>query len=159
MNDLTVVLIAVLLMLPGLVGVLVPVIPGLPYMFLVALGYASLGGFGRLTGIELAWLAVVVGLSLIVDYGSGLLGARWGGASPRALTAGVVGLLIGTFLLPPFGGLLGLFFAVLLVEVRSKETKQAWRAATGSLAGTLAGIVVNLILGLVFIGLFLYLVS
>lgn len=146
---------AVLLMIPGFVGLFIPVFPGIPWMFLVALTYGALTSFGRLTGSDLGILAIIALASVAIDYLSGVLGAKYSGASAKALGAGFVGMIVGLLVLPPFGGLLGLFIGVLLVELQTKTRQQAVRAATGSLFGSLAGIVLNLLLATLFITLFL----
>lgn len=149
--------IATLLLLPGLLGVFLPLLPGLPYMLVIAILYGVVSQFTTLAGSELAILAAIVTASLIVDYLSGVLGAKWGGASSQTMIFGVIGLLIGTFLLPPFGGMIGLFAGVLLGELRRRRSNQeALRAATGSLIGTLAGMAINIVLALLFVGLFIF---
>lgn len=144
-----------MLLLPGLAGILLP-LPGLPYMWMVAFIYAWMGHFNRLTWVELSWLAAVVVFSLITDALSGILGAKYGGAKKQSIFAGVCGLIIGLFLLPPFGGLLGMFLGVLIWEMYSKSSrKQALRAASTSLIGGVTGMIISLLLSLFFITLFL----
>lgn len=151
------IIIAVLLMLPGFVGVFLPALPGIPYMFLVALAFVAVDQFQHLSGWELVGLLGLTIVSVMVDYFSGTLGAKFGGASTRATTAGMIGMLAGLFLFPPLGGLIGMFIAVLYVELQGGTLHKALRAAGGSLAGSLAGILVNLLLALSFIILFIFL--
>ncbi len=146
---------AALLMIPGFVGLFIPIFPGIPFMLLVAVTFGAITSFASLTGSEIGILAIIALASLAVDYLSGVLGAKYSGASAKALGAGFLGMLVGLFLLPPFGGLLGLFAGVLIAELRIKSRHEALRAATGSLLGSLAGIVVNLLLAIVFLTLFL----
>jgi uncharacterized protein YqgC (DUF456 family) len=155
MSELIWLAVAVLLMIPGFVGLFIPIFPGIPLMFLVAITFGAITGFQSLVGSEIGILAVLTLASVAVDYLSGVLGARFSGASAKALGAGFVGMLVGLFLLPPFGGLIGLFLGVLIVELRTKTQQQAIRAATGSLLGSLAGIVTNFLVALLFLILFL----
>jgi len=155
MNDLVWLLIAAGLMLPGLIGVLIPVLPGIPLMFLVALLFGFINRFTALTPGELGILFIIALASIVVDYLAGVLGAKYSGASAKALGAGVLGMIIGLIVLPPLGSFIGLFIGVLLVELRHRTEREALKAATGSLIGTLAGMAINLILALLFIGLFL----
>lgn len=156
MTDILYILLAAIVMLPGLAGVVLPALPGIPYMWLVALGYGLLTRWVVFTTNELGILFAIALASVVVDYLSGVLGAKYSGASARAIGAGVIGLLIGTLLIPPFGGLLGLFIGVLYVEFKERSWQQAMRAATGSLAGVMAGIAINLLLSALFIGLFVF---
>lgn len=146
---------AVALMLPGIVGIFVPVVPGIPLMFLVALLFGLINRFEALTGGEITILLVVALASVAIDYLAGVLGAKYSGASSRALLAGFAGMVVGIVTLGPIGAIIGLFAGVLLVEIRIKPERQAIRAATGSLIGVAAGMLVNFILALIFIGLFI----
>lgn len=146
---------AALLMIPGLVGLFIPILPGIPFMLLVAITYGAITSFTSLSGSEIGILAIIALASVAVDYLGGVLGAKFSGASAKALGAGFLGMIVGLFLLPPFGGLLGLFGGVLIAELRIKNRHEALRAATGSLIGSLAGITINLLLAFVFIILFL----
>lgn len=156
MDNTILTIIATFLLIPGLVGVVVPLLPSLPYMFVVALIYGAIGRFAHLTGQEILILGGLAAASLTVDYLSGLLGAKYGGASSKSLAGGLVGLLIGLFLLPPIGSIIGLFLGIYLSEMYLRRSRQqAIRAATAGLLGSLAGIVINLVLALIFIGLFI----
>ncbi|MFA5270124.1 MAG: DUF456 domain-containing protein [Patescibacteria group bacterium] len=155
MSDITLIIVAGVLMLPGLLGVFLPILPGIPFMFVIALICAIITKFTVLSGIEIGYLAGLMILSLLVDFLSGMLGAKMGGASGKSLLIGMVGLLLGTLLLPPFGGILGMFIGVVAGEIYFfGKTKAAIKAATGSVLGALTGAVINLIVGLVFVGLF-----
>lgn len=144
-----------ILLLPGILFAFIPVIPALPYMFLVVLGYGLFDKFEHLTPTNLLILGGLALFSLLVGYLAGLLGARAGGASKKSLLYGLVGAVIGTFWFPPLGTIIGLFVGVLIGELTQlKGHLQAFRAATFSLAGTLIGIAINLLLALSFIVLF-----
>lgn len=145
-----------LFMLLGLVGIILPIFPGVPLMWILALVYGFVNGFSDLSLSEFSVLSVLMGSSLLVDYFSGFLGAKLGGASLRSLGIGMIGLLIGMVLLPPLGGIVGLFLGILISEVRNyQDPHKALRAATGGVIGSLAGILVNLGIGIGFIVLFL----
>ncbi len=155
MSSLLLMSVFTLLLLPGVVGVIVPILPGLAYMLVMAVLFGFIDKFAHLHGWELAVLGGIALLSLIIDYASGMLGARWGGASKQAMLFGFLGLLVGLALFPPFGSMIGLFLGVLIAEIRNhKDERQAVRAATGSLLGSISGMVINVILAVIFIGLF-----
>ncbi|MFA5009721.1 MAG: DUF456 domain-containing protein [Patescibacteria group bacterium] len=143
-------------MLVGLVGTIVPIIPGVPFMFLVALIYALITKFAILTGAELGYLAILVVSSIFIDYFAGLLGAKFSGASGKSLLVGTFGFLLGLILFPPFGGFIGMFVGIVTGEIYFfNKPKTAIRAASGGVLGTLAGMVLNFLLGLTFVSLFL----
>ena len=81
MADITVLFIFVVLMLPGLLGIVLPILPGVPYMMVVALTYGLVTHFHTLSGTPLYILGGIALVSLVIDYYSGIAGARIGGAS------------------------------------------------------------------------------
>ncbi|MCC2632013.1 MAG: hypothetical protein K0S20_712 [Patescibacteria group bacterium] len=156
MNHQALVLLFAVCMLPGLFGVLVPVLPGIPLMLLVAIVFGFVDGFEHLSGTEISILAVLAAVSVAVDYFSGSLGARYGGASARSAGIGILGFLIGSLLLPPFGGAIGMVLAIVGSELTlHKDGKRALRAAGGSLLGTVLGIMTNLLLAAAFLFMFI----
>lgn len=148
---------AVILMLPGLIGVFLPIVPGIPYMLVIALAYGFLDRFQHLSFEELVLLAVIALFSIAVDYLAGVIGAKKAGALKTSLAYGVIGLLLGMIFLPPFGGFIGLFFGILLAEyAQHSDGKRALKVSYASVLGMITGMAVNLALGLIFIGVFIY---
>lgn len=147
-------IIAAVLMLAGIPLIFTP-FPSLLFMMLVALGFGFVDKFSHLTGNELWILAAIFAVSIIVDQLSGILGARYSGASAKSIFYGMIGMILGTILLPPLGGMLGLFVAVALAEYQNhKNHSRALKTATGSFLGTLAGKFINAFVALVFVILF-----
>lgn len=144
------------LMLPGILGVIIPALPGIPLMFILAVVYGFIDKWQHLTVSNIIVLLVIALASLAIDYFSGILGAKYGGASGKSMLYGMLGLLVGLVIFPPFGGIIGLFLGIVISElVLHGNNKRAIKAATGGLLGTLAGMAVNLILALTFLGLFI----
>ena len=156
LSPLILIIITAVLLLPGLVGIVLPILPGIPYMFLVALAYGLVTKFNFLTTAELGYLAVLTAIAILVDYFSGILGAKFGGASGKSLLVGMAGFIVGMFLFPPFGGFVGMFFGIVGGEIYFfGKTKTAIKSASGGVLGTLAGMIINLVLAVTFMGLFL----
>ncbi len=159
MSDTLILIIFCLVLLPGLVGAVLPLLPSVPYMFIVALIFGYIDNFFSLNSTELLTLGALGLLSLLVDYSSGVLGAKYGGANTRSLGFGLLGLFIGIALFPPIGGIVGLFVGIFLAEYyRHQNRKRAIKAASGGLIGSLVGIAINLAIAVTFFGLFLYFV-
>lgn len=155
MNHIFLTIIFALLILPGFAGVFLP-FPALPYMFTIALIFGFVDKFQHLSVTQLIILGVIALVSFINDYLTGLLGAKYGGAAKKSLIFGVIGMLIGVIVAPPFGGFPGLFAGILIAELVSfKDHLKALKAATGGLIGSVVGTIVTLILALVFLVLFL----
>jgi uncharacterized protein YqgC (DUF456 family) len=139
------------MMIPGVLAMITPMIPGIPYMFLLTVVY---GLIDRFQTFEWWYLLIFLGLVIIasfVDYFAGVLGARYGGASKKSAMFGLGGLIIGMIIFPPFGAFLGLFLGVLIGEIVQFGPKmKALKAAGFSLAGAVVGVVVNFLIALGF---------
>jgi len=156
MNDIVVFSILILVQLVGLVGVFIPILPGIPFMFTVIFIYSILDRFVHLNTVEILILLGLALLSVAIDYASGLIGARAAGASSKAISGGLIGMILGLLLFPPLGAIVGLFLGVYIMEIwpGKRSPKLAVRAATGTLVGTIAGMGINTLIGIIFLVLF-----
>jgi len=123
-------------MLVGLIGLVIPVFPGVTVMWLAALGYGVVTGFSAL-GI---FLFVLITLLFITGTLADNLfmgaGARKGGASWITIGVALIAGVVGTIILPPFGGLIAAPLAVFMLEyVRLRDLRQSWLALRGLAAG------------------------
>lgn len=149
---------ALLVMLLGLVGAVVPALPGAPLIFLAVLGHKLGLGDRSVSWWVVALLGALTLATLALDhlataYGARRMGATWRGAVGAAL-GGIVGLLW-----LPFGLILGPFLGALLLEmVAGREWRSVGRAGLGATLGFLAGTVVKLASCLGMIGLWTLLV-
>lgn len=151
--------VAALCMALGIPAVLVPFLPGISYMFLIALLYAMYDHFTNITWENLAVLGGILIVSFFVDYFSGILGARYGGADRRSILFGFLGLIIGIIVVPPFGGIVGLFLGIFVGELVARKSNQAaLKAATAGLIGSVTGVVINCALAIAMFACFLYFV-
>ena len=146
---------ALVLIAVGFIGIFIPALPGMPFMAAGALVYGILDKFQGLSVREFAVLAVFAVLSVLIDHLSGVLGAKIGGASGKAVRNGFLGGLLGLIIFPPWGSLIGLYLGVFLTEYGQRGSESAAKAAGSSLFGTLAGMMVNAVLGVIFIITFL----
>lgn len=123
-------------MLAGLIGLLIPIFPGITVMWLAALVY------GILTGFSTAGIVIFVLISLLALGGTlvdNLLmgaGARKGGASWITIAVALLAGVLGTILFPPFGGLIAIPLAIFTLEyLRARDLREAWFALRGLVAG------------------------
>ena len=134
-------IIAASLIAAGLVGAVVPVLPGIPLIFG---GIWLIAGMDHYRHIGLWWLlciALVGSVGLILDLLAGALGAKRVGASRRAVWGALLGTLIGMFFGLP-GLLLGPFFGALAGELAAgnsitRSTHVGVSAWVGLIFGTL----------------------
>lgn len=154
MTGLTVTILVGLLMLVGLFGVVAPIIPDAPLIWLGALGYGLLVGWGPVGGYLFAGITGIAVISGLAEIWASGIGARAGGASLWGLLGGVVLGLIGLVFFTPIGGLVGLLLGTFLVEFyRVRDSRRALRGMLGLGAGYGAAFFVKLFLSLVMIAL------
>jgi uncharacterized protein YqgC (DUF456 family) len=152
-------IVAIIMMAPAVLMPLVPMVPAMPYLFVIATIFGFADGWGSFTGSELLFLLIFVLASLAVDQLAGVMGAKYGGAHTKSLFWGIGGAIAGLILFPPFGGIAGLFFAVFAAEIYYLKThREALKAASGALLGTLSGMAINICIALAFIGTFIFFV-
>jgi uncharacterized protein len=124
------------MMLVGLVGLVIPVFPGLLVIWLSALGYGVAVGFDA-TGLII--FAIMTVLAIVGSLADNLLmgaGARTTGAAWSTVFLAMVAGVLGTLVLPPFGGLIAAPLAVFSLEYyRKRDWKQARQAVFGVAAG------------------------
>ena len=143
----------------GIIFTALPTIPGMGYMFVLTLVYGFFDGFETFDPWWFAFFGGLGVLGIVTDYLSGLLGAKMGGANKKSVLFGLIGLVVGLVLFPPFGLFIGLFLGVLIGElVQKKNTDAALKAASYSFVGTLAGIGFNVALAITFFVAYLILV-
>lgn len=134
----------------------VPTLPGLPLMFIVTLIFGFVDGFEAFPASYLIIFGAITLLSIAVDYSSGLIGAKLGGANKTSLTLGLIGLVGGLIMMPPFGAFLGLFAGIFLAElIQFQDHLKALKAASYSLAAVVAGTLFNIGLAISFFVIFL----
>ncbi|HYK24750.1 MAG TPA: DUF456 domain-containing protein [Steroidobacteraceae bacterium] len=128
-------ILAVLLIVAGIIGTLVPGVPGVLLVFGGMLLAAWIDGFTRIGWITLTILAVLVALSLLADLLGGLLGAKRVGASRLALLGAAIGSLVGLFY-GLVGALIAPFFGAAAGELISRgRLAQAARVGLGTWVG------------------------
>ncbi|MSR78756.1 MAG: DUF456 domain-containing protein [Candidatus Taylorbacteria bacterium] len=156
MSYIVLTIIFAILIFPGVFLVLIPLMPAFSYMFVMSLLFGLIDHFANLTMWEFVVLSSFFFLSLIIDYSAGVLGAKYSGASGRSILYGIVGLILGTIALPPWGGIPGMFFATFFSELLlNKKKAAALRAAAGSVFGAITGVLFNFVLAVTFWVLFI----
>jgi len=144
------------MMIIGLVGTVLPGLPGTVLIWLGVALYAWVTGFGMVNRWLLLGLAVIVAVAHGLGHLASALGARGMGASRWGMIGAIIGGLAGLLLLGPVGVLVGPFAGAVLGElVARRRIPEAIRAGVGGVLGALGGALVNLLAGLAMIGLVL----
>ena len=139
MSDYILLILAITFMIIGIIGCLVPVLPGPPLSFigLILLHLTRFGQFATPTLIILGSIAVIV---TVLDYVVPVWGTRKFGGSKYGTRGATVGLVIG-FFLGPLGIILGPLIGAFVGEMIFKDDiDYAIKAGIGSLLGFLTSI-------------------
>lgn len=148
-------ILAVLLIVVGVVGTLVPAIPGVLAVFGGMLLAAWIDGFERIGWITITILALLTALSLLADVVGGLLGAKRVGASPLALLGAAIGSVVGVFY-GLVGALMAPFFGAAAGELMTRgKLAQAVRVGVGTWIGFVLTLVARMIIVLAMIIVFI----
>ena len=138
-----------ILVLLGILGGFLPVLPGPPLGFagLLLLHFTSLAEFSV---TFLVVMGVIVLLVSILDYLVPILGAKRFGGSRLGVVGCVVGLLLGIFIFPPFGIIIGPFLGAIIGElINGDDLNKAVKSGFGSFLGYLFGTGIKLALSFV----------
>ena len=148
-------ILAAVLMFLGLLGSVLPGLPGAPLILMGALVYAWYTSFTVITWTILAGLAILTALSYILEFFASVLGVKKLGGSGWGMAGALAGAVFGLL----FGGLPGLiigpFLGAFLLELaKTKDAHASLKSGVGTLVGFLAGAIGKLIIALVMIGIF-----
>ena len=148
-------LLAVVLVLVGLAGTVMPVIPGALLVFAGLFVAASADGFARVGTVALVIIGALGVLSFVADFVASLLGAKRVGASPQALVGAALGGGIGLFL-GLAGMIVGPFIGAVAGELLARGgIAQAGKVGLGTWLGLLAAAVLKVIIAFMMIATFL----
>jgi uncharacterized protein YqgC (DUF456 family) len=145
------------LMLVGLIGTVVPVIPGTILIFVAALVFAVIEGFQIVGWPTLVVLGVLAAVATTADIWVSGVGAKVGGASGWSVLVGLIGGLAGLVLFSLPGAIIGAVLGVLLTEIiRLGDWRQALKAGGGWAVGWALATVVQLGAGLTMVAIFIW---
>jgi len=135
-----------ILMVLGLAGCVLPILPGPPLSFIGLFLLALIKHFSPpLTPTLVIIMAGVTILVVVMDYIIPLLGAKRYGASKWGVWGSVVGMVVGMFW-SPFGMLVGAFIGAFVAELLAgKKHWEALRAGWGVVMGALFATVLKLV--------------
>jgi len=136
-----------LLMILGIAGCLLPMLPGPPlsYLGLIAIHFSSKIDF---SSKFLIYWGIIVILVSILDYVIPIWGTKYFGGSKYGVWGSMAGLLAGLFI-PPVGIIIGPFLGAVVGEMLAGNKQNALKAGFGSFIGFLAGTIVKLLVSLI----------
>lgn len=150
--------VALLVVLAGIAGTVLPALPGVPLVFAGLWLAAWIDGYMQVSGLTVAILGVLTVLAMAVDLLASVLGAKRVGASRQAIAGAAIGAVVGLvvgFGLP--GLIIGPFVGAVIGELMARGTmEQAARVGLGTWLGLLFGTIAKLALSLAMVGVFAF---
>lgn len=144
--EVVVIIIGGLLSVTGLIGCIIPALPGPPlnYVAILLIHFTGLSEFSNRFLITYLLLNIAV---VVFDYVLPVYGAKFYGASKKGIWGSIIGLVIGLFFFPPFGMILGVLVGAVVGElIAGKNESEALKAGFATFVASLIMIVVKLIL-------------
>lgn len=147
--------VAVLLVVVGAAGTILPALPGVPLIFGGVLLAAWAEDFQRISGWTVGVLAVLAVIGLVVDYIAASLYAKRAGASRQGIIGAALGTVAGIFT-----GLWGLIFMPLVGAavgefMAHKNALRAGRIGVATWFGLLIATAVKIAVAFTMIGVFI----
>ncbi|MCF7952799.1 MAG: DUF456 domain-containing protein [Spirochaetales bacterium] len=143
MLEILLIVLGVLFLIVGFAGCIIPIIPGPPIAYggLVLLHLTDSHSFS--TSFLIFWAAAAVGVTILDNF-IPLWSTRRYGGSRRAVWGSAIGLLLGMFIFPPFGIIIGPFFGAAIGELSGGlSSREALRSGFGAFMGFLGGVLLK----------------
>jgi len=145
-----------LLMLLGLVGTFLPVLPGTGLILGAVVLYGLYDHFQAISPAFVALMGALFLFSAAVEYLAGAVGARRVRASRAGTTGAVLGGIVGLILIGPLGLILGPFAGAVAGEAATgRSANQALRVGVAAVVGVMGGIVIKAVIGVTMVVLFI----
>lgn len=142
------------LILLGIAGTVLPALPGTLFVLMGIVLGAWIDGFTRVGWITVTVVSVLAVIAWVLDYVSGLMGAKRAGASKLAVVGAAIGTVAGIFMgfigvlfMPLVGAAIGEFMA-------RRDHGQAMRVGVATWLGLMVGMMAKVVLAFVMVGIF-----
>lgn len=145
----TLLIIAFILVVLGIIGSIVPAMPG-PILGFIGLALLYFGKPGSISVFSLAIFGLAVAFLTFINYLAPILGAKFSGASKNGLVGAIIGCFIGIMLFPPIGIIIGAFLGAVLGEMTGgKDPAKAFKAGIGTILGSVLMIILQTVFSLI----------
>ncbi len=145
-----------LVMVAGIVGILLPVLPGLLLIWAAGLWWTIADGGGPARWTVLAVMTGLLAVGTIAKYVLPARSAAGRGAPFGTLAVGAVGAVIGFFVIPIVGVIVGGVLGIYLAEyARLRAPGPAWDSTRAALVAIGVGLLIELTAGVVMFGVWL----
>jgi uncharacterized protein YqgC (DUF456 family) len=145
-----------IVMVAGIVGILLPVLPGLLMIWAAGLWWTIADGGGATRWTVFAVITALLVVGTVVKYVLPARSAAARGAPVSTLVIGALGAIVGFFVIPVVGLIVGGVVAIYLAEyVRLHDAGRAWTSTRAALVSIGIGLLVELTAGVFMFGVWL----
>jgi len=148
-------IIAVLLILVGIAGTVLPALPGAPLIFGGVLLAAWISDFQRISVFTVVVMAILAVIGIVIDYVAAAVSAKRAGASKQGIIGAAIGTLAGVFV-----GLWGLLFMPLAGAavgefIAHRDMLRAGKVGAATWLGLIVATAVKLAVAFTMVGVFI----
>lgn len=148
------IVLGLILVIAGFAGNILPLLPGIPLLFLGLVLIAWAGDFAQVGAATLVGIGVLGALAMLADFIAGTLGPKAYGASGWAVLGAAIGAIVGMFA-GLVGLLIGPFIGALIGEyLATANLRGSTRAGVGTWIGLMVGTAAKIALSFAMIGWF-----
>ena len=142
--DIIIICVVALILLLGVIGCFVPIIPGPPISYGALLVFHFFSSYN--IDEKTLWLSAFIVIAVTVfDLWLQIYGVKKFGGTKKAVNGSIIGLIIGIFFFPPFGIIIGPFLGAFIgAKMDDPDINKALKIALGALAGFVVGTLVKL---------------
>ena len=146
----TLVLVGVIVLIViGIMGTVVPLLPGVPLIFISICAYGWYENFNLITPKLIVLFGGLTILSLFLNYLAATLGAKHFGSSKYGIWGALLGTFIGLFIFPPLGIFIGPWVGAFIGEyLYLKDVNKSVQAGLGAVVGLISCIFFELAIAL-----------
>jgi uncharacterized protein YqgC (DUF456 family) len=150
-------ILSAMLIFIGMLGTVLPVLPGIPIAFVGMWIAAWAGAYQEISVFVVILLGALTVMSLLVDFLASALGAKRAGASTMAIVGAGIGSLIGLLFFSLPGLIIGPFIGVMAVETaKGKTVREASKIGFATWIGMAVGVALKVGLAFAMLGIFLF---
>jgi uncharacterized protein len=136
----------------GLVGTIIPMMPGLAVIWIAGLAYGLIGEFGTLGAGAFAAMTVLLAMGTVASYALPHRAGVLAGAGRTSLRLGIAGAVVGFFVIPVLGLPIGAVLGVLLGEQRRLgDWGEAWATTRKVVVGFGLGALAEFVAGVLMV--------
>lgn len=145
MLDIILIIFGFIFLFMGLLGCILPVLPGPPLSYVGLLLLHLTSRYHYQTDFLIFWAIIAIAVT-VIDNLIPLWTTKKYGGSKKAIWGSLLGLLAGLFLFPPFGIIIGPFVGAVVGELMDgKQTAEALRSGFGAFMGFLGGTLLKIV--------------